>query len=508
MDLYKWQKECLGEWIENDTTGIVHVVTGAGKTILALGCCEHLFSVLQKPVQVRVIVPTIALARQWKKDILAFIPSVSETDVGLFYGSVKCDPAKPFVIYVVNSARYTVSRHIIQNMKNDIHQFLICDECHRYTGDSNSLIFAFRRQKDFRKNLYHCLGLSATPYTAKFEQILVPALGKEIFCYDLSEAYEDKTISPLSIIHVQVPLSGEERKNYGILDRKIQKTYSALLTEYPDLKYMSVQKLFDFLSHSSAKDPDSLEAIYCSLIRQRRNMITLASFRHDCTVRILELKNPQEKAIVFCERIPQAEKLFRDLKEIFPGKVGHYHSDMEPEMKSYYLEQFRTGENTILVTCKALDEGLNVPDAVIGIVVSSSSNNRQRIQRLGRILRKSADKNQAVLYYLHISNTVEKDNYIESSSDSIRTAEMSYDPAHREFFCDEYERCALQFMKDSGIQGKEKEEFLFCIQTGYGRGDWLLSYNLLQKHIEKSTGRREKNYWIVMSKLKQYSKTG
>ena len=64
-DLYKWQKDCLREWEANHRRGIAHVVTGAGKTILAIAAIESVRG-LFPDLMVRIVVPTIPLARQWE----------------------------------------------------------------------------------------------------------------------------------------------------------------------------------------------------------------------------------------------------------------------------------------------------------------------------------------------------------------------------------------------------------------------------------------------------------
>lgn len=84
---------------------------------------------------------------------------------------------------------------------------------------------------------------------------------------------------------------------------------------------------------------------------------------------------------------------------------------MEQEVRRLALERFRDGELRILISCRALDEGFDVPDADVGIVLSCASIERQRIQRMGRILRRREGKQISSLYYLYLEHTVEDPSF-------------------------------------------------------------------------------------------------
>jgi superfamily II DNA or RNA helicase len=75
--------------------------------------------------------------------------------------------------------------------------------------------------------------------------------------------------------------------------------------------------------------------------------------------------------------------------------------------RKFWLDAFNKGEVLALATSKVLNEGVNIPDASVAIILSGSGSSREHIQRLGRILRKKADK-QAVLYEVITRNTTEE----------------------------------------------------------------------------------------------------
>ena len=81
-------------------------------------------------------------------------------------------------------------------------------------------------------------------------------------------------------------------------------------------------------------------------------------------------------------------------------KSGIYHSRQSLQLRATILAQYRRGEIGVLVTCRALDEGFNVPETELGIIAASTATRRQRIQRLGRVVRPAAGKQTATIYTL------------------------------------------------------------------------------------------------------------
>ena len=80
--------------------------------------------------------------------------------------------------------------------------------------------------------------------------------------------------------------------------------------------------------------------------------------------------------------------------------IGIYHSKLNVRQRAQILMAYRRGSLDVLVTCRALDEGFNVPETQIGIIAASTATRRQRIQRLGRILRPASGKQGALIYTL------------------------------------------------------------------------------------------------------------
>ena len=112
ISLYPWQQECLRSWEENNRRGIVHVATGAGKTVLALEAIRR-FRKEHSNASVRIVVPTIALAQQWQSALLKAAENAEECP-GFFGAGKREAPDRAVMIYVINSARDYLARHVEQ----------------------------------------------------------------------------------------------------------------------------------------------------------------------------------------------------------------------------------------------------------------------------------------------------------------------------------------------------------------------------------------------------------
>lgn len=80
----------------------------------------------------------------------------------------------------------------------------------------------------------------------------------------------------------------------------------------------------------------------------------------------------------------------------------------KPGERKEFLDLFRAGTYTVLVTSKVLNEGVDVPAVAVGIILSGSASVREHVQRLGRILRPAPGKEQALLYELVSAGTSEE----------------------------------------------------------------------------------------------------
>jgi len=364
-----WQKEALIRW-SRDYVGVVRVVTGGGKTFFALFCIDEY---LQKYSDSRIIiiVPTVALLDQWLIELLEQT-SLTEDEISLHGGGHKSKSFGKICLMIINTAR-----NLAKEARSGQNTMLIVDECHRAATNENS------KAIDIAPNA--TLGLSATPereYDSGFEEIISPIIGEVIYNYDYIRAKNDQVISDFELNNVKISLSEKENQDYEELTKSI--------------------------AQNSGLDDSQIPPS----VMKRASVIACASRRIPGTIAIVNL-HLNEKIIIFHERIDEMLKIHSQLREQGINAVT-YHSRQGPHIRRNNLSMFRKNISNVLVTCKALDEGLNVPDASVGIIAASTASSRQRIQRLGRILRPSKNKDSSSIYTIYATEAEEKRLALES----------------------------------------------------------------------------------------------
>lgn len=352
VQLRKWQQAALAEWATAGNRGIVEVVTGGGKTIFALACAREIHA-----STTLVVVPTQALLDQWWEEAASFFDlALDEVNIIGSRGRIVTGTIN---IGVINSAA-----KLDPGLSKPV--FLVVDECHKAASAK------FRAVLDLQK--FASLGLSATPerqYDDGLQQILVPALGDVIYRYDYRAALADGVIVPFDLRNIVFELEEDRQLEYDKLTRSIART---------------VEKL----------GPESPEAV--ALMLKRSRVLNLSTNRVILACR-LALRHARQQVLVFHEDVEACQIIHRLLTSM-NVESAIYHSALPLRQRAEELQRFRRREAKVLVTCRALDEGFNVPETEVGIIAASTATRRQRIQRLGRVLRPSAMKSGATVYSL------------------------------------------------------------------------------------------------------------
>jgi len=196
--------------------------------------------------------------------------------------------------------------------------------------------------------------------------------------------------------------------------------------------------------------------------------------------------------------------LYSQLVEAYPNQVARYHSKMGPIAKKNSIARFREGEVRILVCCKALDEGFDIPSADVGIVLSSTSTERQRIQRLGRILRRTGTKTLSSLYYFFMVGTIEYSGLLPEAIDDIAEFGLYFHEAEKRFIHPDYDQLAYKVVDNLSKKKLAPENLSateYFLGLGQVRSDWLLDDTVLNEKLKNSPAGAEHNYWLCMSWL-------
>ncbi len=367
-DPREWQVDALAKWTP-EQRGIVEVVTGGGKTVFAQLCLLEFFE-HHPDAQALIIVPTVSLLDQWWGSLQEEL-GVGRDEIGLLSGTDKIEGDERIIIAVINTAR-----NFTEEFSKDKTLFLIVDECHRAGSPSNA--------KALQGEFAATLGLSATPereYDEGFDAFISPRLGPIIHQYTYVDAARDGVISPFSLTNVRVDLLPDEDEKYRKYTRSIA------------------------LALRKGETADGDERLK-RLLQQRAAVASNATTRIPVAVKLVET-HKGERAVIFHERIEAANHILSILKA-----RGHratvYHAEIGPTIRRDNLRLFRKGLFDVLVCCRALDEGINVPEASVAVIASSTASQRQRIQRLGRILRTAKGKDHASVYTIFATDEERK----------------------------------------------------------------------------------------------------
>lgn len=353
LRLRGWQEQATAKWIAAGHRGIVAVVTGGGKTVFALACVERL-----RPQTVLVVIPTVALLDQWWEEAANYF-NVPFEDIHVVSG------ARGMKTGTINLAVLNTAAELPERGRS--HKcMLIVDECHKAASPLYKKVLNITTEAS--------LGLSATPerpYDAGLENILVPALGPVIYRYSYKEALVDGVIVPFKLKNIVFDLEEEKRVEYARLTKAIARAIDKHGVEAPEVIRLFIRRA---------------RVLNLSLNRVRLALKLVAS-------------NRKRRILIFHEDIEACNLIYQVLAD---NKVsaGVYHSKMRLKDRVAMLNAYRHGRLDVLVTCRALDEGFNVPETEVGIIAASTATQRQRIQRLGRVLRPASGKDGATVYTL------------------------------------------------------------------------------------------------------------
>ena len=388
--LRDYQENAISEWISNGYKGIFEMATGTGKTFTAINCMKE---VLNNNSNLLIVIacPYAHLAEQWANDV------ENNFDIPCYniYSSSNSNWKKDFTDLVLNLELEVINQAIIftthktfsgdlfvrEISELDIPSLLIVDEMHHVI--SNSFGEGLLNSYDFR------LGLSATPrneYNEEDTDAVFDYFGGIVFTFDLNSA---------------LTTFGENGKTYlaqyDYYPKKVGLS-SNELSEFNDLS-QQIKELYPMNIKEESKG-------YQALKFKRANVIKNAESKYECLREILREYDELDHLIVFCSP-QQIDEVLRILKEEGVSPV-HEFTNKQGTKKSkqfggisereYLVNKFDEGYFKSLVAIKCLDEGVDIPSATTVIIMSSSTNPGEYIQRRGRVLRRSENKDKAVIY--------------------------------------------------------------------------------------------------------------
>jgi superfamily II DNA or RNA helicase len=361
------QVEGLKAWWDGGGRGVVVLPTGTGKTHLANMAIEK----AGRPTLV--VTPTIDLLNQWYDELtLSF-----GVEVGLIGGGYY--DIQPLTVTTYDSAYLNMER------LGNRFGFIVFDECHHLPGPTFGLA-ATCAIAPFR------LGLTATPERADNAHThLDQLIGPIVYRREITQLRGDY-LADYRVMTLYVSLSDQERLRYeqarDLYRRFVQS--SGINMSQPN-----GWAQFIFLAHRSPEGREAFRAY-----REQRELALAAPAKLNVLGRLLE-RHDGDRVLIFTHDNATVYKIAR---QFLVPVITHQTKTKE---RREILLRFNAGTYPIVATSRVLNEGVNVPEANVAIVLSGSGSVREHVQRLGRVLRKLGDK-EAVLYEVITRGTIEE----------------------------------------------------------------------------------------------------
>ncbi len=364
--LRKYQEDALNRWLGANGKGVVVLPTGAGKTVLALEAIRRL------GLNTLIVVPTIDLLNQWREMLEDHL---NVSDVGVLGGGSK-------TVHSITVATYD-SASLMAPKLTELFGLLIFDEVHHLPSPTYRLAAELFIAP-------HRLGLSATP--ERYDELhhdLDRLVGPVVYRISPRLLEQEGYLAPYRIETIQVDLTPEEKVQYD----EFMAVFRAYTKKLDDIE---PGWHFETIVERTIFDHDARRAL--SNLEKARRIALEASEKINHVEKLLH-KYKSEKVIIFCRYTRVVEKI-SDLFGI--PLITHKTKTSE---RGQILSAFKEGRYTKIVTGQVLDEGVDVPDASVGIIISGTGSKREFIQRLGRLLR--PQKEEAVLIEIITKATLE-----------------------------------------------------------------------------------------------------
>jgi len=366
VTLRDYQKQALDAWVANGKCGVIVLPTGSGKTVVGLKA----ISLLNTPTLV--VAPTLDLVHQWRSRL----EKEFNTKVGVLGGG-EWD-IQPLTVSTYDSA------YIRADKLGNKFGLIIFDEVHHLPAAG------YRNIAEMLASPYR-MGLTAT---FEREDGLHAELNRLVGGKVFEKRVKDLTgkhLSPFRLEKIAVELTDEEQEEYDT-NQKIFSDYLARIN-------LTIRSPADFqkLVMRSGRDPGARRAL---LARNKARDIAYNSVSKMGELSKILKEHRDGKIFIFTEHNKLVHRISKDF--LIPS-ITYRTSSKE---RSEILDRFKSGIYRAVVTSKVLDEGIDVPDADVGVILSGTGSGRAFIQRLGRILRKKEGK-EAVLYEIVSEETSE-----------------------------------------------------------------------------------------------------
>ena len=382
ISLRKYQHQAIANWLDNKGRGTLKMATGSGKTLIALAIATELFQKIGLQVLI-VVCPTQHLVSQWSRECHKFNlePILAMMRADDWQGGLATQlynlqtKAQSFLTIITTNSTLISDRFQSQLKYFPPKTLIVGDEAHNL--GSSQIVSCLPRNIGLR------LALSATPerqYDEVGTEDLLDYFGAVIQPeFTLKNAIEQGALVRYFYYPIFVELTAAEAIEYA----KFTKRIGWALNKNPTFQ-----------------GNDTLT----SLLNRRSRLIANAANKLTCLRELMASRLNTSHTIFYCgdgyldDDVRQIDAVTQLLGKELGFRVNTYTTDTSLEAREGLRRQFESGELQGLIAIRCLDEGVDIPAIKTAIILASSSNARQFIQRRGRILRPHPSKQQATLF--------------------------------------------------------------------------------------------------------------
>jgi RNA polymerase primary sigma factor len=277
---------------------------------------------------------------------------------------------------------------------------LVVDECHRSASEKNQDALDDR----FNKRL----GLSATHerMDGAHETVLLPYFERVAFTIGYDRAIADGVITNVRAAFVGVDFTEEECQQYQYYILELRALLRKLIREFgcPEGPFSAFLDAVVRLSSGGGGMKASITA--SSWLSKWRELLTETVAKHHAVLALIGAIDDADRTVLFTQSIASANGIADQLTQNGVPTRPH-HSGLSSDERDLIMEQFAHGQLRVLSSVQTLEEGVDVPDADLAIIVASSKQRRQMIQRMGRVMRRKDDARDARFIILFVKDTEE-----------------------------------------------------------------------------------------------------
>jgi superfamily II DNA or RNA helicase len=385
LELKKDQLDAVDAWLSNGFRGSIIYNVGTGKTEIAFECAKKAANATAKCYSsyfsILYLVPRIVLINHNLERLLNY--GIPEEHIGVYFGERK--QIREITISTYNSVINNLDLVRTSDM-------VIFDEMHLISNTAKTFSKIFDvLVEDHNKAI---LGLTAAIDKKDSIYNTIMTILPPVKKYTIKDAVDEDRVSRPIIIPLKVKLNDKERKLYDCCSVKIN-NISHRVKKY-DAKSMS-------LLLTRGGYVEGLVKAWFVNVRKRKAVLSCAANKLLAAVDLIRKKHPDERIMVFSETLDSINKL-RDRLESKGIKAMVIDNNMNSTERQVILSKWGRDFYPLL-SVYTLEIGYDVPQVGIEIILASSSNMNQAIQRIGRVLRRNDGKDTALIYLVYVSDT-------------------------------------------------------------------------------------------------------